>query len=88
MRQVKYDMIFMDHMMPDLDGIQTYEISLKDPDNINLNTPVIMMTANALSGVREEYLNKGFTDYISKPVEIKELLRIVRLHLPDEKIMV
>ena len=88
MRQVKYDMIFMDHMMPDLDGIQTYEMSLKDPDNINIDTPVIMMTANALSGVREEYLDKGFTDYISKPVEIRELLRIVQLHLSEEKIIV
>ena len=86
MRQVKYDLIFMDHMMPDLDGIQTYEMSLNDPDNINKETPVIMRTANALSGVREEYLDRGFSDYISKPVEIKELLRIVRLHLGAEKV--
>ncbi len=86
MRQEKYDLVFMDHMMPDLDGIQTYEMSLKDPDNINIETPFIMMTANALSGVREEYLSKGFSDYISKPVEIKELLRVVRLHLPEDKI--
>ena len=86
MRQEKYDLIFMDHMMPDLDGIRTYEMSLEDPDNLNLKTPVIMMTANALSGVREEYINKGFADYISKPIEIKELLRIVQLHLPAEKI--
>ena len=86
MRLAKYDLIFMDHMMPDLDGIQTYEMALKDPDNINTATPFIMMTANALSGVREEYLGRGFADYISKPVEIKELLRVVKLHLPDEKI--
>lgn len=86
MTQKKYDLIFMDHMMPDLDGIQTYEQSLKDPDNLNLNTPMIMMTANALSGVREEYLEIGFADYVSKPVEIKELLRVVKLHLPPEKI--
>ena len=86
MRQETYDLIFMDHMMPDLDGIRTYEMSLEDPDNLNTATPVIMMTANALSGVREEYLNKGFADYISKPIEIKELLRVVELHLPDDKI--
>ena len=47
---------------------------------------MIMMTANALSGVREEYLDRGFADYISKPVEINELLRIVKLHIPQEKI--
>ena len=86
MKQTKYDLIFMDHMMPDLDGIQTYEMSLEDPDNINIKTPVIMMTANALSGVREEYLSKGFADYISKPVEIKELLRVVERHLPGDKV--
>lgn len=87
MRQEKYDLIFMDHMMPDLDGVRTYEMSLNDPANINIKTPFIMMTANALSGVREEYLDKGFSDYISKPIEIKELLRVVELHLPAEKIV-
>ena len=86
MKQTKYDLIFMDHMMPDLDGIQTYEMSLEDPDNINIKTPFIMMTANALSGVREEYLSKGFADYVSKPVEIKELLRVVERHLPGDKV--
>jgi CheY-like chemotaxis protein len=85
MKENKYDLIFMDHMMPELDGIQTYERSLEDPDNINAGTPVIMMTANALSGVREEYLNVGFADYISKPVEIKEILRVVKDHVPEEK---
>ena len=50
--------------------------------------PVAMMTANALHGVREEYLEMGFTDYISKPVDINELKRVVRLHIPQEKIVV
>lgn len=86
MRENKYDLIFMDHMMPDLDGVQTYQQSLSDPDNRNLSTPMIMMTANALNGVREEYLNIGFADYLSKPLEINELLRVVRLHLSAEKI--
>ena len=86
MKAQKYDLIFMDHMMPDLDGIKTYELSLKDPKNINIDTPMIMMTANALSGMREEYLEIGFADYISKPLEIKELLRVVALHLPADKI--
>ncbi|MCR4589914.1 MAG: response regulator [Lachnospiraceae bacterium] len=87
MRKKKYDLIFMDHMMPELNGIQTYEKSLNDPENLNMSTPVIMMTANALSGVRDEYLDKGFADYISKPVDIKELMRVVALHLPEEKIV-
>lgn len=86
MRETGYDLIFMDHMMPRMDGIETYQISLEDPDNLNRETPVIMMTANALSGVREEYLGKGFRDYISKPLDIKELLRVIKNNLPEEKI--
>ncbi len=86
MRSSKYDVIFMDHMMPDPDGIRTYELSRKDPDNLNLDTPMIMMTANALSGMREEYLKIGFTDYISKPIELAELLRVIKLHIPEDLI--
>ncbi len=85
MREEKYDIIFMDHMMPDLDGIRTFEMSLSDPNNRNITTPVIMMTANALSGMREEYLDKGFADYVSKPVEIRELLSTAGRHLPDDR---
>lgn len=87
MREKKYDLIFMDHMMPGMDGIQTYKMAMKDPDNLNLDTPMIMMTANALNGVREEYLDLGFMDYISKPVDPNELKRVVKLHLSPEKII-
>ncbi len=87
MREKKYDMIFMDHMMPGMDGVETYKKSKEDPDNLNLDTPMIMMTANALHGVREEYLEMGFADYISKPVDVKELKKVVKLHTPQEKIV-
>ncbi|MCR5324972.1 MAG: response regulator [Lachnospiraceae bacterium] len=86
MREKKYDIIFMDHMMPQMDGIQTFKIAQNDPDNLNQDTPMIMMTANALSGVREEYLSMGFTDYLSKPVDIGELKSVIKRHLPAEKI--
>ena len=86
MREKKYDMIFMDHMMPGMDGIQAYKKSKEDPGNLNKETPMIMMTANALHGVREEYLEIGFADYISKPVDINELKRVVKLHLPQDKV--
>ena len=88
MREKKYDMIFMDHMMPGMDGIQAYRKAKEDPENLNPDTPMVMMTANALHGVREEYLEMGFSDYISKPVDINELKRVVRLHIPQEKIVV
>ena len=87
MRREKYDLIFMDHMMPEMDGIQALEYSRTDPENINLETPMIMMTANALNGMREEYLSKGFADYISKPIDSKQLMAVVRHHLPEEKVV-
>ncbi len=87
MRREKYDLIFMDHMMPEMDGIQVLEYSKKDPENINLQTPMIMMTANALNGMREEYLDQGFADYISKPIDSKQLMAVVRHLLPEEKIL-
>ena len=74
-------------MMPDMDGIQTYKKAIDDPENLNIDTPVIMMTANALNGVREEYLDIGFEDYLSKPVDINELKRVVQRHLPPGKIL-
>ncbi len=87
MKQEQYDIIFMDHMMPGLDGLETYEKAQKDPGNLNKSTPMIMMTANALKGVREEYLQAGFADYISKPVEIRELLKVVKRHVAEDKII-
>ena len=73
--------------MPELDGIKTFEMSLEDPENLNVSTPVVMMTANALSGDREIYLSKGFSDYLSKPVEIRELFKVVKQYVPEEKII-
>ncbi len=86
MKEKKYDIIFMDHMMPGMNGVQTRKNAMEDPDNLNIGTPMIMMTANALRGVREEYLEMGFSDYLSKPLDINELKRVVRLNLPQEKI--
>lgn len=80
----KYDIILLDHMMPEIDGIETYKIMQKDEDNLNKETPVIMLTANALSGVREEYLEIGFVDYLSKPVDINKLSEMIKLYLRDD----
>ena len=71
-------------MMPGMDGVEVLNAIRFTPGGDKCK--VVALTANALSGVREEYLDKGFADYISKPVDIKELLRIVKLHLPGEKI--
>ena len=68
-RQKAYDVIFMDHMMPEMDGVQTLEQMEAMPDSLNKDTPVIMLTANALTGMREEYLKLGFRDYLAKPIQ-------------------
>lgn len=84
--QKKYDLILMDHMMPEMDGIEVNRRLKADTGNINNNTPVIMLTANALAGVREEYMKEGFSDYISKPIRSDELEKIVKKYIPREKI--
>lgn len=81
---VYYDVILLDHMMPDLDGIETLHRAKQLPNNLCINTPIIAMTANAISGVREKYIAEGFTDYISKPVRGRELEDMIRKYLPED----
>lgn len=69
----KYDLILMDHMMPEPDGIQTLHMIRSDENNKNQDTPVVVLTANAVEGMKEQYLNDGFADYLSKPVEADKL---------------
>ena len=71
-----YDIIFLDHMMPEMDGIETIHI-LKKLDSFDI-PPVVALTANAIAGMREMYLKEGFDDYLSKPIDIKELNKIVK----------
>ena len=82
----KYDVVFLDHMMPDLDGIQTLKLARDMKDNKNKNAPVIALTANAILGAREMFLREGFSDYLSKPVRPNELEEMLRKYLPPEKI--
>lgn len=81
----KYDLILMDHMMPEPDGIQTLHMLRENKDNVNCDTKVIVLTANAIEGMREEYLKEGFEDYLSKPVEVLRLEEMLEKYLPVEK---
>ncbi len=81
-----YDIIFMDHMMPEMDGVETYKKMQQLKDSPNAHTPVIMLTANAINGVKEEYLKDGFVDYLSKPVRGDKLERMILNYLPEDKI--
>ncbi|MBQ0039636.1 MAG: response regulator [Treponema sp.] len=80
-----YDIIFMDYMMPEMDGIQTLE-KLRSMDTPNNKTPVIVLTADALAGVREKYIRAGFKDYISKPVDGNQLEKMLIRYLPQQKV--
>ena len=82
----KYDIIFLDHMMPVMDGIETLnELREKYPDNINADTPIVCLTANAISGAKDTYMEAGFTDYLTKPINPAKLEEMIFAYLPREK---
>lgn len=82
----KYDLVFLDHMMPDLDGVQTLEKAQKLSNWKDNKTSVIALTANALSGAKEMYLELGFSDYLSKPFRPEMLEEMLLHYLPQDKI--
>jgi CheY-like chemotaxis protein len=85
-RKKKYDIIFLDHMMPGKDGIETLKELKAESVNPNLETPVICLTANAISGAREEYISAGFDDYLTKPIDSEHLENMLIKYLPKELI--
>ncbi|MBO4457717.1 MAG: response regulator [Butyrivibrio sp.] len=84
----KYDVIFLDHRMPDLDGIQTLHMMQDMAANMNKKTPVVALTANAVSGSREMYFKEGFSNYLSKPVSPAKLEEMIVNYLPSYKVSV
>ncbi len=83
-----YDVIFLDHMMPEKDGIETLKEMKAIADTPNAATPVICLTANAISGMREMYKNAGFDDYLTKPIDAEKLESMLLSYLPKEKVTV
>ncbi|MCR5691902.1 MAG: response regulator [Eubacterium sp.] len=81
MRNKVYDIVLMDHMMPEMDGIETLK-NLQKENLIGEGTYVIALTANAVVGARETYLEAGFSDYMSKPVNIRRLGDCLLKYLP------
>lgn len=78
-----YDIVFLDHMMPHMDGIETLKL-LREKNMIPQGMTVIALTANAVVGARETYLEAGFDDYLSKPVEVEKLEEKIAKYLPQE----
>ncbi|RKI83158.1 response regulator [bacterium 0.1xD8-71] len=81
-----YDMIFLDHMMPEMDGMETMSRMKQLQDNQCMDTPVVMLTANAIMGAREHYLAEGFDDFLAKPIVQDKLEKIMVQWMPPEKI--
>lgn len=86
-RENPYDLIFLDHMMPDLDGITVLHKMREWAEYPCMFTPVIALTANAVSGAKEMYLKEGFHDFLSKPVNPEKLEQMIMEVLPEEKVM-
>ena len=86
-REEKYDLIFMDNMMPDMDGIETMQRMRADVRGKNTKTPIIMLTANAIAGAKEEYERAGFDGYLSKPIDPKKLEAMICRFLSEDRIL-
>lgn len=85
-KAMMYDLIFMDHMMPEVDGVETTRIIRRlMPEYANV--PIIALTANAIGGTREMFLREGMNDFLPKPVESKDIIAMVRKWLPEDKLM-
>jgi len=82
-----YDLIFMDHMMPELDGIETTRIIRRMNTDYN-DVPIIALTANAVEGTKEQFLSEGMNDYIAKPIDVKTIVTKIRQWLPFDKIVI
>ncbi|MCR4807228.1 MAG: response regulator [Lachnospiraceae bacterium] len=83
-----YDIVLLDHMMPQMDGIETF-VKMQETDRYKKEkTPIIALTANAVEGADKEYLAVGFNDYMTKPVQATELEKMLIRYLPAEKVSV
>lgn len=81
----KYDIIFMDHMMPEMDGVEAAGIILEDYEGKEDPPVMIALTANAINGAKEMYLSNGFNDFLAKPFERVQLYAVLNEWIPDEK---
>ncbi|MBO5303297.1 MAG: response regulator [Lachnospiraceae bacterium] len=83
-----YDFIFMDHMMPEMDGVETMQRIRHKVGTYYQKVPIVALTANAVAGTREMLLAEGFDDFLEKPIERSVLERVLRRNIPEEKIVI
>ena len=82
----EYDLILMDQRMPEMDGTEALHKIRETSGGKNVKTPVICLTADAVIGAKERYLSEGFSDYLTKPIDSFALEKMLRKHLPEDKI--
>ena len=85
-REKVFDIIFMDHMMSGMDGVEAMKRIRTDVAGLNGSIPVVALTANAMSSAKQMFLSEGFDGFVSKPVEVEELERVLRQVLPKSAI--
>ncbi|MCR5421579.1 MAG: response regulator [Lachnospiraceae bacterium] len=83
----KYDVVFMDHMMPEMDGVEAMKRIKELVKNRSEDVVIIALTANAVSGAREMFIKEGFDGFIAKPIEIVEFERVMKRVLPPSRII-
>lgn len=80
-----YDCVYLDHMMPEMDGVETLHKIRQKPGAYFQSLPIIAFTANAIGGAREMFIEEGFDDFIAKPIELSVLERMLRRYIPVQK---
>ena len=87
LRTQDYDLVFMDHMMPEMDGVEATKLIRQMDGEYYKSLPIVALTANAVNGVKEMFLREGFNDFIAKPIELSILDRALKNWLPEELII-
>ena len=85
-RKENYDLILMDHMMPEVDGIEATK-TIRSTIPSAANTPIIAVTANVMEGAREMFLKEGLNDLVAKPIDVRDLITKIKQWLPEEKML-
>lgn len=86
LRSKDFDLVFMDHMMPEIDGVEAAGMIREMGDDYYKNLPIVALTANAVNGVHEMFLASGMNDFIAKPIELSALDRVLKKWLPKKYI--
>ena len=83
-KETRYPLVLMDHMMPDMDGLETMEMLRKEIEYYRTEAKIVVLTANAVDGVKKELIDAGFDDYLAKPIIYSELEKVLKQYIPEE----